>query len=143
MHISWSVSLVPTLPPPIRRRRVNPPRNTSIPSLWPVPARSLDHMGLQPIMRDIMHDIKSSRDGYYPQGASKKGSVAGKGKSKGQGKNRNGHGRAPGESSNASMSQAGMRPLKPMPPSTRPCLKCGSPDHESGKCPKNQHRHMP
>ena len=63
-------------------------------------------------------------------------SGAGKGKSKGQGKNRNSHGRAPGQSSNASTSQAGMSLHKPMP--TRPCLKCGSRDHETGKCPKNQ-----
>ena len=43
-----------------------------------------------------------------------------------------------------STSQAGTRLHKPMPPSTRPCLKCASRDHESGKCPKNQeHRsHM-
>ena len=63
---------------------------------------------------------------------------AGKGKSKGQGKNRNCHGRAPGQSSNASTSQAAKRPHKPMPSSTIPCLKCGSRDRESGKCPKNQ-----
>ena len=40
--------LLPPLPLPIRRRRVHSPRNTSIPSLWPVPVRSLDHKGLQP-----------------------------------------------------------------------------------------------
>ena len=39
--------LPPPLPPPICRRRVHLPRNTSIPSLWPVSARSIDHMGLQ------------------------------------------------------------------------------------------------
>ena len=45
------------------------------------------------------------------------------------------------KSSNASMSQAGTRSHKPMPPLTRHCLKCGSRDHESGKCPKNrEHR---
>ena len=88
--------------------------------------------------RAIMHDIKRSRGGNYPQGASKKGSGAGKGKSEGQGKNRSSRGRAPGQWSNASMSQSGTRPHRPMPPSTGPCLKCGSPDHESGKCPKNQ-----
>ena len=35
--------LLPPLPLSIRRRRVHPPSNTSIPSLWPVPVRSLDH----------------------------------------------------------------------------------------------------
>ena len=88
--------------------------------------------------RAIMHDIKSSRGGYYLQGANKKGSGAGKGISKGQGKNRNSRGRAPGQSSNAPTSQAGTRLHKPMPPSVRLCLKCGSRDHESGKCPENQ-----
>ena len=34
--------------------------------------------------RAIMHDIKSSRGGYYPQGANKKGPEAEKGKGKGQ-----------------------------------------------------------
>ena len=68
----------------------------------------------------------------------RKVSQAGKGKSEGQGKNRNRHGPAPGQSSNAPTSQAGRKPHKPMPPSTRPCLKCGSRDHEPGKCPKNQ-----
>ena len=33
-----------------------------------------------------------------------------------------------------------MRLHKPTPPSARPCLKCGSRDHEAGKCPKNQER---
>ena len=88
--------------------------------------------------RAVMHDIWGCRGGCCPQGPSKKGSRAGEGTSKGQCKNRNSHGRAPGHSSNASTSQAGMRPHKPMPPSTRPCLKCGSRDHESGKFPKNQ-----
>ena len=76
--------------------------------------------------------------------ANKKGLGTGKCKRKGQGKNRDSHDRAPGKSSNASTSQDGTRPLKPMHPSTRPCLKCGSRDHESGKCPENQeHRsHM-
>ena len=86
--------------------------------------------------RAIMHEIKSSLGGYCPQGANKKGSGAGKGKSKGQGKNRHSHGRAPGQSPTASTSQAGTRPHKPMLPPRRPCLKCGSRDHESGKCPK-------
>ena len=40
-----------------------------------------------------MHDIKSSRGSYYPQGARKIGSEAMKGKGKGQGKNRDIHGR--------------------------------------------------
>ena len=88
--------------------------------------------------RAIMHDIKSSRGGYYPQGANKKGSEAGKGKGKGHGKNRDSRGRVIGQSSKTSTSQAGMRLHKPTPPSARPCLKCGSRDHEAGKCPKNQ-----
>ena len=75
---------------------------------------------------------KSSRGGYYPQGANKKGSEAGKGKGKGHGNNR--------QSSNTSTSQAGMRLHKPTPPSVRPWLKCGSRDHEAGKCLKNQER---
>ena len=85
-----------------------------------------------------MHDIRSSRGGCCPQGANKKGSGAGKGKRKGQGKNRDCDGRAPGQTSNASTTQAGTRPHKSIPPLTRPCLKCGSRDHESGMCPKNQ-----
>ena len=91
-----------------------------------------------PQARAIMHDIKSSRGGYHPQGASKKGPGAGKDKGKAQSNKRNNHGRAPGQSSNVSMSQAGTRPQKPMTPSTRPCPKCGSRDHESDNCPKNQ-----
>ena len=66
--------------------------------------------------RAITYDIKSSRGGYYHQGANKKGSEAGKGKGKGQGKNRDSRARAPGQSSNASTSQAEMRLHKPMPP---------------------------
>ena len=88
--------------------------------------------------RAIMHDIKSSRGGYYPQGASKKGSEAGKGKGKGQGKDRDSRRQAYGQSSNLSASQTGTRLHKPMPSSVRPCLKCGSRDHESSKCAKNQ-----
>ena len=38
--------------------------------------------------RAIMHEINSSRGGYDPQCASKKGSEAGEGKGKGQGKDR-------------------------------------------------------
>ena len=82
--------------------------------------------------RAIMHDLKSCRGGYCPQGSNKKGSGAGKGKGEGQGKNRDSHRRAPGQSANASTSQAGTKLHKPMPPSTRPCLKCGSRNHESG-----------
>ena len=73
--------------------------------------------------RAIMHDVKSSRGGYYPQGANRKGSEAVKGKGKGQGKNRDSRGRASGQSSNLPKSQAGMRPHKPMSTSARPCLK--------------------
>ena len=86
----------------------------------------------------IMRDIKSSRGGYYHQGANKKGSEAVKGKGKRQGKNRNSRGRASGLSSNIPKSQAGTRPHNPISTSARPCLKCGSRDHESGKFPKNQ-----
>ena len=86
--------------------------------------------------RAIMYDIKSSRGGYYPQGANRKGSEAGKGKGKGHGKNQDSRGRAIGQSSNTSMSRAGMRLHKPTPPSARPCLKCGSRDHEADKCPE-------
>ena len=88
--------------------------------------------------RAIMHDIKSSRGGYYPQGARKKGSEAMKGKGKGQGKNRDIRGRASGQSQNTSKNTARMRPHRPVPLSVRPCLKCGSRDHESGKCLKNE-----
>ena len=88
--------------------------------------------------RAIMHDFKSSRGGYYPQGANKKGSEAGKSQGKGQGKYRNGRGRTLGQSSNSMTSQAGMRLHKPMPAPVKPGLKCGSRNHEHGNCPKNQ-----
>ena len=61
-----------------------------------------------------------------------------KGKGKGQGKNRDIHGRASGQSPNTPKNPAGTRPHRPIPTSARPCVKCGSRDHESGKCPKNQ-----
>ena len=96
--------------------------------------------GTVALARASMHDIKSSRGDYYRQVANKKGSRAGRGKGKGQGKNRESRGRAPGQSSNAPTTQAGTRPHNTMPPSVRPCLKCGSRDHESGKCPRN-HEH--
>ena len=71
--------------------------------------------------RAIMHDIKSSRDGCYLQGASKKRFEAGKGKGKGQGKDRDSRRQAYGQSSNLSTSQTGTRFHKPMPSSVRPC----------------------
>ena len=82
-----------------------------------------------------MHDTKRSRGGYSPPGANKKVPGAGKGKGKGQGKS---HVGAPAQSSNAPTSHARTRPHKPMLPSVRPCLKWGSRDHDSGKCPRNQ-----
>ena len=90
--------------------------------------------------RAIMHDIESSRGGCYPLGANNKGSEAGKGKGKGQGKNRDsrGFGRPTGQPSSSSTSHAGMRLHKPMLAPARPCLQCGSGDHEFGKCPRYQ-----
>ena len=88
--------------------------------------------------RAIMHDIKSSRGGYYLQCANRKGSEAVVGKGKGQGKDRDSRRQASGQSSNLPKSQAGMRPHKPMSTSVRPCLKCGSRDYESSKYPTNQ-----
>ena len=42
------------------------------------------------------------------------------------------------QSHNSVTGQAGMRSHEPMPVPIRPCLKRGSRDHESDKCPKNQ-----
>ena len=66
-----------------------------------------------------------------------------KGKGKGQDKNRDIHGRASGQSPNTPKNPAGTRPHRPVPTSARPCLKCGSRDHESGKSqePKAQKLH--
>ena len=64
-------------------------------------------------------------------------------KVKDTGKNRDSRGGAPGQSSNAPTIQARTRRHKPMSPSVRPCLKCGSRNHEYGKCPRNQeHRKL-